>query len=717
MNVNLAGEIVAANHWVFAATFLTVRLVLTGVAWIWTIPARLFRDRPGWQRAGLAFVCSTLVGFVLTTLSALALAELGIGTPANGRLAGLAMIVIGIVLGIVRDRQAVANGFRMAWPGLLVFWLACAGIMNLQGCGEWVVGGWDPGVYVNQGVQIARTGDYHPDAEPCHRGLTADELALHTRGEPGYLECFPAVAIDPESRVILHYFFRLTPTLISVLAQDGGQRAATRVNLFVGVLAWAAFVGMLVAHRCPTAHVVFSAVLLACHPLWIYQLHLPTTEMVELFFVASIAVLASSRGWGWGPPVWMATAIFAAISNRFSFTPYAGLLLCGIAWGDRERDDRRRVFAERMLHVSAIALGVAFDLTVSGISLARLGDVSRLLPAITVGFVLVALAVDSVGSAEQANRFSGRLPRWLLPACGILLVLAIAAGWYLRSIPRIATLEEQMARLLPFFGPAAVALALPGVFLLLASRDGGSRTLKGIVTALIGITGIVLIKNFIAPIYPWATRRYLAETVPLLAVAGGYVLARLWACPARWGWAGRWVAVILLIGVVAANGRRSWHAWSCTEYDGLSGTLAELAARIGPSDIVVSDHHKWGTPLMAFYGKQALDGRYLCFRKDRTGMEKCLEPLERFRREGRRVLFLTSTTAGLDIYPFRPKAATLEWKSRSVTYREIIHGKRVRDFALREKAAVFALYRWEGGGGVKPSSPGGPDGDESEPAN
>ena len=187
-----------------------------------------------------------------------------------------------------------------------------------------------------------------------------------------------------------------------------------------------------------------------------------------------------------------------------------------------------------------------------------------------------------------------------------------------------------------------------------------------------------------------------AVLVDALAVFAGYFMSLFWARKDRYAPVLKSIAVAMAAAVLVSNAKLSWHAISRTEYDGVSAALAEVAARIGPDDIVVTDHPWWGTPLALIHGKQVLDGREFYTSEARDTMKQALAPLDRLRRSGRRVLFVTSTAQGMEIFPRKLRGVTLDWVSAPFAVRELIHSRHARDFVLREKPVIFQIYAWHG---------------------
>jgi hypothetical protein len=305
---------------------------------------------------------------------------------------------------------------------------------------------------------------------------------------------------------------------------------------------------------------------------------------------------------------------------------------------------------------------------------------------------LLAIAVDVAAGVP-------RLRGWLVRSRWLPGVVAAVAGSALLALswrtPGMWVRAWDNARvLLPYLGwPVAVGAVFGGGCLVWRRRDV-SRDLLGFVVFLVLVSAMLTIRKFVAPIYPWATRRYLPYAVLVFPVLCAWALACLWSAGRAWQGVGRVAAVMALVGLVAGNARRSWHAWSRTEYDGVSEVMAEVASRVGDEDVLVVDHAWWGTPLLLVYDRRVLSGQHIYERKPAQRRPVAMRAFRRLHAGGHRVRFLTCTHDGLRIYRMPFKEARLDWESEAVRFRELVHAGRASDYVLRERDFKFRLYTW-----------------------
>ena len=643
------------------------------------------------------FASTLFIGVVLSLFSVLLLAELGLYFPFIDLVFIFVLTLTGVLLGLFRDKGSALffRSIKEVLPGVVVFVLSIAVIMALPRAGEWVLGGWDPGVYENQGIMVERTGTFYPEAHDALAELGYGGLKHFTRGNDEYHEYLPGVPIDLETSRIEHYFFRLTPSFIAMTTRCGGIRAAVRLNMFVGFFGVVLFSGFLFANGAKTSHIVIALLLYVTQPIWLYHQHLPTSEMLQLFLVSGIGFFVSVRSSRYGN-LFLSIAFFAAILNRISFLPFACLLLLVLSWLDSVRSDRRCVLRERIEQSIAILFGLVFDLTVTSVTIIRLKSLLPILLIVSVVTYTLAIIIDTLG--VNAN-FRSKMRRFPVLPCRLFygaVILLIALIWFFASgnIALLSGISNNLHGLAPYMGYGILILSVFSLWPFFCRAE--ARGLRGFVFFLCSVAAVSMIDTHIKELYPWVIRRYITSLFPAVCILAGYGLSFLWQSK-RHKYVFKLIVLVLLLCVLGENAKKSWHAWSCTEYDGASVVLAAIAEQIKDRDIVVVDDPVWGTPLSLIHGKQIFDGKHLWRRKSVDGMEEGLSVLSELREKGWRIRFLTSTlTSGLDIYPVKLGSTTLDWESGEVVLECINHSRRADDFDLKKKHNVFRLFSWHG---------------------
>lgn len=674
---------------------LTIRI--TGAGWVWSTaardPERGFGDRCGWL-AG--------TGLILNLLLALIAAAFQRWSP------GMDWILWGVLVcaGVVRIRRRPIRWASWIAPALVVGILAAAAVL-LPLRSEWLAGGWDPGLYQNQAVSIAQHGGTQPRTGTVYAELTPAERQTVRVTEGTYNEVFPGVPIDLSDGSLPVYFFPLNSICGAWLHRLGGLALLTRASTvlaLLGLLPAYALLGALGLRRGARLAGLFFWVL---SPLWVYHQAIASSEMLQLFLFSVgllfyLEAMEQRRPWPWLAGL----ALFAGTVNRFDYPVFAGLLLAlaaGVESAAQHPGWRRRI----LLGFGALALGILWDWIFAQVTISRLQEKDQVLWVVLLPFAFSAGAATLLAWRRPSPPFVASLCRAAqsgLGAAGALVagvallaippardaVLALAA-----KVPFAGGVFLRFARLIPFQGAMWFLSVAVGVFCLARDRSAASLRMRLAVAALGGLLLMLLVNGGIAPIYPWALRRYFVFLIPFMALAQGNLAARVFAEFRT----GRWIRVaagLLLLGLALGDG--AWHsraAFQVGDYVGLSGLLETVDEQIRERDLVVADDPRWGAPLLLACGRDVLDGKRIWESPDPGFREVYLRMLRRLQREeGRRVLWLTSTEAGLGVYPLDMGPVVPVFEDLPFVYRTVIHGARADHFEARDNRRVFGLYEW-----------------------
>lgn len=467
-----------------------------------------------------------------------------------------------------------------------------------------VFGGRDPGIYLLAAVRIVRTGGV--------------DFAL----PPTLLEGLPIEAVeDHESRWFFPglYSARLAATPDAPL----GEAVAQFMHLYSALAAHAfAVLGL--------EGLVRANVPLALLALWSLA-RLVRAWIGAWWALAAVATLALSPAWIYAARITMPEVHAAALA-------LFGLELLRLAWRDRSA-----AFATASGLVGGVGVacrldGVAWILVVFGFALAAApqGAAARALArAVLVGFLVgagagladgVAFSAPYVVGQWHAGVLKGPLamvglclaasltcvspvggavrtgwPRWL--ALTGATALAAWLAWGLLGRPLVWPKDTNARAALElgwYTAPWVLALAAWGGlrFVAPAPSPEGVPPLDPPRAALAALAGGVLLaytwRPGIFPDHPWASRRWVAFAIPLVAVLGMVGLRDLAGRVSRRALA-RPLAGLVVLATLAH------HAWfvapfACVAlYAGIPGDLAMAAARL-PRD---------GRPALAFDPKVA----------------------------------------------------------------------------------------------------------------
>jgi hypothetical protein len=483
---------------------------------------------------------------------------------------------------------------------------------------EYIMGGKDPGGYVNQGIQIAQRGaivvadPVVATVPPFARDLF---FPSHERQDYYALRFMGFFIKNPDAGTVVGQFPHLYPASIAIgYGLDGltGARRTAGVWGILGILS-VYFAGARLFGRTAAAA---AAGMLALHVIQLWWARYPNADMVmqALLFAA---FLASAR---------------AHVDGDRFFAPVAGVLL-GL------------LLFLRFDAVLGIA-GVLAGLVLGAVN----GQRPRALfvaPLVVMGLLATAYMLGPLRAyADLPIVFLTHLPGWqyvLLAAAGVVALVMLTA------LQRRPAMSGALAAWMPRVIIAAVVLAT--VYALLLRQPGGKLTdydayalrtfagfyltLPGLLAAVIGftlvarrafwrdpalLTTLVIFSFFlfykirIVPEHFWMTRRFLPVILPgMLLCIGGAAFAgiRSGTLPMR---AIRGAVGCVFVGLLASHyARASRPLLDHVEYAGMIPRVERLAGLVQDSDLVVvegrdagGDVHVIALPLAYIYARNVL---------------------------------------------------------------------------------------------------------------
>lgn len=695
-------ELIGGTFW------LALRLIGVGWAWGCASDDLARRDEAGsffWD-VGRAVA----VGLLFNLLPILLLAALGIWTPKVDWALWAILVAGGILWAGKRGvtvRRAVPRGIAAL---MLVWFLGSLPLLSAPRS-EWLAGGWDPGIYQNEALVLARAGDLQGQPDTIYSAMTPEERELFSVSENSYRETFPSVPIRIADGSLPLYSFQLTPVCGAWFLRMGGMGLLLRMPAILaawGVLPALALFG-LVGLGGWRRWVGLGLWLLS--PSWWYHQAIPTAEMLYLLLLLG-GLLFYVRAFLDRTRVSLGTlcVLFAATVNHPNVAVLASglLLVAAAAEGNLGAPGR---WGRVLPGFAAIGLALAWNGWFSGLTMWRLEEKDHALR-----MILAAWAVGGLGSVSLLWRpLPSALKAWglrlLRVGCAafgaVIAAVALGAGvarGHSALVAAATTIPEfggpaldRFLRLLSFHGALAMAWAGIGIVWLALRRDSVRPVVKALVLALGAVSLFLLTSPGIAAIYPWALRRYVAYLVPLLALTQAEVVVRwvegLRGPGRRW----RWLALLLFLPALVQAARLSVAAARVGDYPGLVQVLNALEQAAEPRAVIVADDPLWGTPLLRVGGRDVINGRPLWQSRDPEFQRQFLAGLQRVReRTGRPMLWLTSTAKGLELYPVELDGVSAPRVEIPYAYQTVIHSRRANRFAVAPQERRFRLYAWDG---------------------
>jgi hypothetical protein len=544
-------------------------------------------------------------------------------------------VSIAMLLGARARLRYRAEAARPDWHVLVPIALVLVGLWRFFPSFEYVIGGKDPGVYVNEGIQIAQRGSLiiH-DATVAALPPSARDLFIPrymTQGDDGtfrpeadyYSLRFMGFFVqDPDTGTVIGQLPHLFPVSIAIgygLNGLSGARETTGVWAILGVLG-VYFAGTRLAGRAAAAA---GALLLSLHVIEVWFARCPNSDVVmqALLFAGLLAFTRAHQDEdGFFAPiagVLLALLLFLRIDALLVLVAVGGAML--LAWLVDSRARPRAGFLVPLAIGSAAALWYLTGPLRAYVHLPHvyLSNLPR--AGVAAGAAATAIGVAALlwFRRRHAQGVRAAVPLLLIGA-----VLALTAyAWVFRhpvghdapALQRLAPADAYALRTFVNFyllEPGLLA-ALLGFALIVRRRFWSDPAL---LLTFLAFSCFFFYKLRINPDHFWMTRRFLPVILPCALLFIG--VAALWTMrgPRRGLHLLRPViGVVFLVLLGQQYMRAAAPILPHVEYAGVTARLEALAGRFTDRDLVIvesrdagSDLHVLATPLAYIYARQVL---------------------------------------------------------------------------------------------------------------
>ncbi len=527
-------------------------------------------------------------------------------------------VVTAMIL-IARGRLAYrSQATRPTWTVVLPLCLIVLGVWRFWPASEYIIGGKDPGVYVNEGVQIAQRGTL-VIADHAIAGVPdfARDLFFPSQNRveyysPGFMGFFIQ---NPATGSVVGQFPHLFPASIAVGYGFGGITGARET------VGWWGLVGLLgvyfVGARLFGRWTGFAAAaLLGLHVTQVWFARYPNSDIV-LQAGLFVSLLAFARAHQdddafFGPvAAWViGLQLFSRIEAALPVVIMGGtvMLVWLVTTGDRFKVrfllPMAVVSTLSYYYLSGLMRGYFWRPNVYLTNLPQLNVIGGIVAGLTLlGFLWWA-----------RRRYPGAAARWIpIGVAGVVVALATYGYLFRAQGGKLAQHDADAVRTfvdIYLWWPMLVA-AMAG--LALVARKGFWRD-PAFVLSFAAFATFLLYKIHIVPEHFWLSRRFLAIILPgalLLAASAalGPLTGRLRGIALV-----RPIAGALFLGVVAQH-----YAVAAApliphvEYRHIIPYVERLAARFTERDLIImesrdaeSDIHVLGLPLSYIYAKPVL---------------------------------------------------------------------------------------------------------------
>ncbi len=506
---------------------------------------------------------------------------------------------------------------RLSLTVLLPIALIVLGVWRFFPSSEYIIGGKDPGVYINEGIQIAQRGalvlrDPVVSNLPANsqqlffpRGLDANYIASRFMG---------LFVLSVSDGTVVGQFPHFYPASIAVAYGLDGLTGGLRVVglwAILGVLA----VYFAAARLCGRGVAFAAATLLSLHAIQVWFSRSPNAEVALQAFVFAM-LLAFARAHQDGDRFFAVVA--GALAGLAVFVKIDELVVIGAVVGATAVmwlvDGKRPRAGFVVTLVASLALGLLY---LNGPMRGYFGQpllwTTQLSPVLIASVVIGAAALLA-GLILLRRRFAP-VVRVVLPYV-LASVVVIAAGYAYNIRQPGGKLTDYDALALRTFVdfhllPLGLIATLIGT-VIAWRRDFWRDPAMAIV--FISFAMLFFYKIHVVPLHFWMDRRFLAVILPC---------ALIFAAVAALGLAVTRPRGVQLVRVIAGLGFLAWLGRSYAvaaapllphiEYETVVPTIERVAGTIGDRDLVLvesrdagSDTHVFGLPLAYIYAKQVL---------------------------------------------------------------------------------------------------------------
>lgn len=525
------------------------------------------------------------------------------------------------------------------WPEWLLLVLLLGAAIVYFRPHEYVLGGIDPGVYVNIAATAVRTGDFILTDE--WTGILEQHASVTLRPQPSqwrteYLQFVGWYVDDTQPDRIIPQFFPFHAMLQAVGIAVGGLYAALLVTPLWAVLSLAAV--YLLGRRLFQAQVgLLAAGLLALTPTHIYFSRYPTTEPLTLLLVFT-GLLAwqvlwdeqngASRAWG----VLGGAAFGAAFLTRIDLPLVALLLLFFLLlrWWQHGWHSGWTAAALTLGIVAAQAgvwafrlnwpymwntYGSVFRMLSNSSLVVMMGGITAV-AVLTFGLVMWRVPWASFQQSSLVRRLDSSTSRWLL--AGLVILLSLFAYFvrpilqppgvyetWLTGTEAFILDGENWVRLGWYTTPLGLVLATLGLAHILRTA---SFNRYGLFLAVGGVTILQYVYRIFNTAYHiYAMRRYVPIVLPMLML---YTAVALYAMANhKQRRAGLMVAGLLTLGMLGGLLYQSRFVLPLRDLHGATDALLDFHEQLDPEALILISEpvsstfaDTFGPPLRFIFG-------------------------------------------------------------------------------------------------------------------
>jgi hypothetical protein len=482
---------------------------------------------------------------------------------------------------------------------------------------EYVIGGKDPGVYMNEGVQIAQRGTFlYEDPVVASVPPFARDLFFPSHGRDDYYSTrFMGFHIlDPASGLVVGQFPHLFPASVAVAYGLDGLTGVRRTT------AWWAILGLLAVYFFATRvfgrAVAFGAAgLLSLTLVEVWFARYPNTEMMmqALLFAALLGLVHAHEDGDqfFGPiaGVLLGLMLFVRIDAALAIVAAVTSVMLLTMTG------RRLDWGFLTAVTATTATGIAYTLGPMRAYAARPIVFLSNLQAWHYGAIAAGAVIVLIGLRLSATYPSirERVRSWVPPALALALTIAAIYALYFRTPGgRLAEHDAYALRTFAQFYLTIPALLAALLGFALSARHAFWRAPAFyLVTAAFSL--FFFYKIHIVPDHFWMARRFVAVIVPAALIFASVAALGARGGPGVLRIPRLAVGLVFMVLIGRAYVRAAEPILPHVEYAGVIPHLERLAGAIGDRDLLIvesrnaaTDVHTLALPLAYIYARHVL---------------------------------------------------------------------------------------------------------------
>jgi hypothetical protein len=575
----------------------------------------------------------TLAGSLLVSGAvSLVLAEIGRFSPVAT--AAIVTVGAGLALVLLRRRLSFRKGETSAAELLVAAALVAFSVVVYFPPFEHILGGRDPGVYVNAGFHLAREGRLvyrDPLVESIPR--EAWPLFFPDKDLPAweYLRYQGFQLESPESGRVVPHGLHLYPVWIATASALYQPKSGLYATPFFALTAVLGF--FLAFRRLFSLEVgALAAVLLAVFEIQIWFARFPNSEILVQFLFATALLLfffmeeRRSTIAGLFAGLALGATLLARVETMLFAVPIA--LYFGWKRVRRELGSQDAAFLAGFALAGAHAVihdrWFAWPYVSSILGRHYWRFLGENLPLVTVAGCLLFVLLDR-GAARVPPRVLDRFEsaRLRIAAAGALFLVAIY-DYVVRPVwhgPRTAPHDaEAFLRMGWYLYPVGLALVVAGGMALLVRAR---KTQAFFLLVALTFSLFFFYKVRVWHDHYFAMRRFIPVILPSFFAAVAYLFWSLRETGARFASAGTRVVAVLLVALYLASGHRLWRH---DEFRGSLQFVEDLARHLGDDDVAIfparEGLHLLELPLAQLEQRKVLE--FYTLKPDRRLLEKLL---------------------------------------------------------------------------------------------